>query len=96
MKCFLSLFSIAIERAVAYIETGRIPSIWEGNKSEVITHEDAEDDSRRSASKPTKSASSDDETDEDAGREAFTEKLQNFMEENGKPFILIHSKQIIL
>lgn len=77
---------LGIERAIAYLETGRVPSTWEGSKSEVITY-DTDDETKKAPLKVKKPVSSDDDNDElsddDAGREAFVEKLQIFMEKQG-------------
>ena len=71
--------SSAVERALTYLDTGRIPGIWEENSSDVIVHGDSEEDSK-------KPHSSEDEgsVEEDEEKKAFKEKLLVFMEEKGK------------
>lgn len=80
---------LGIERALAYLDTGRVPTTWEGSKFEVITYEDTDEDTKKPAVKTSKMASSDDDndhdesSDDDSGKEAFVEKLQAFMEKQG-------------
>lgn len=70
----------AVGRALTYLDTGRIPGIWEENSSDVIVHGDSEEDFK-------KPHSSEDEgsVEEDEEKKAFKEKLFAFMEEKGTP-----------
>ena len=74
-----SLYGLAVERALTYQETGRIPGIWEENASDVIVHEDGEEDSKKAHSSEDESS-----VDEDGEKKAFKEKLFAFMKEKGR------------
>ena len=63
---------------MTYQETGRIPGIWEENASDVIVHEDGEEDSKKAHSSEDESS-----VDEDGEKKAFKEKLFAFMKEKG-------------
>jgi len=78
--------SSAVERALTYLDTGRIPGIWEENSSDVIVHGDSEEDSK-------KPHSSEDEgsIEEDEEKKAFKEKLMAFMQEKGKEIKYVNS-----
>lgn len=71
--------SSAVERALTYLDTGRIPGIWEEHSSDVIVQGDSEEDSK-------KLHSSEDEgsVEEDEEKKSFTEKLLAFMEKKGR------------
>lgn len=71
----------AVERALAYLETGRVPGIWEENASDVIVQEDSEEDSKKAHSSEDESSS----VDEDGEKKAFKEKLLAFMKDKGTP-----------
>lgn len=83
---FSSSSSSAVERALTYLETGRIPGIWEENSSDVIVHGDSEEDSKKLHSSEDESS-----VEEDEERKAFKEKLLAFMEEKGRSTLLFHS-----
>lgn len=68
-----------MERALAYLETGRVPGIWEENASDVIVQEDSEEDSKKAHSSEDESSS----VDEDGEKKAFKEKLLAFMKDKG-------------
>lgn len=78
MWIFSSLLCLAVERALTYLETGRIPGIWEENASDVIVHEDSGEDSKKPHSSEDESS-----TDEDGEKKAFKENLFAFMKEKG-------------
>ena len=75
----LPLPCLAVERALAYLETGRVPGIWEENASDVIVQEDSEEDSKKAHSSEDESSS----VDEDGEKKAFKEKLLAFMKDKG-------------
>ena len=78
-KTFSHFLCLAVERALAYLETGRVPGIWEENASEVIVQEDSEEDSKKAHSSEDESSS----IDEDGEKKAFKEKLLAFMKDKG-------------
>lgn len=71
----------AVERALTYLETGRVPGIWEENTCDVIVHEDSEEDCKKLHSSEDESSS----IDEDGEKKAFKEKLFAFMKDKGTP-----------
>ena len=73
------LFISAVERALAYLETGRIPVIWEDNSSDVIVHEDSEEDLKKLHCSEDESICEDNEE-----KKVFMERLLAFMSENGR------------
>ena len=75
----IDLTFLAVERAITYQGTGRIPGIWEENASDVIVNEDSEEDSKRLQSSEDESS-----VDEDDEKKAFKEKLYTFMKEKGR------------
>lgn len=75
----LFYLSSAVERALTYLDTGRIPGIWEENSSDVIVHGDSEEDSKKLHSSEDESS-----VEEDEEKKAFKEKLFAFMEEKGR------------
>lgn len=62
-----------------YLDTGRVPGIWEENGSDVIVQEDSEEDSKKVHSSEDESS-----VDEDGEKKAFKEKLIAFMKEKGR------------
>ena len=78
-KTFSHFPCLAVERALAYLETGRVPGIWEENASDVIVQEDSEEDSKKAHSSEDESSS----VDEDGEKKAFKEKLLAFMKDKG-------------
>ena len=75
----IDLTFLAVERAITYQGTGRIPGIWEENASDVIVNEDSEEDSKRLQSSEDESS-----VDEDDEKKVFKEKLYTFMKEKGR------------
>ena len=84
---------LAVERALTYLETGRVPGIWEENTCDVIVHEDSEEDCKKLHSSEDESSS----IDEDGEKKAFKEKLFAFMKDKGyygcHPFIRFLCKE---
>lgn len=70
----------AVERALTYLDTGRIPAIWEENSCDVIVHGDSEEETKRVQSSEDESSVEDDEE-----RKTFRQRLFAFMEEKGTP-----------
>lgn len=70
----------AVERALTYLDTGRIPAIWEENSCDVIVHGDSEEETKRVQSSEDESSMEDDEE-----RKTFRQRLFAFMEEKGTP-----------
>ena len=68
----------AVERALTYLDTGRIPAIWEENSSDVIVHGDSEEETKRVQSSEDESSMED-----DGERKTFRQRLFAFMEEKG-------------
>lgn len=67
-----------MERALTYLDTGRIPAIWEENSCDVIVHGDSEEETKRVQSSEDESSVEDDEE-----RKTFRQRLFAFMEEKG-------------
>lgn len=84
LKLLYHLSSSAVDRALTYLDTGRIPAIWEENSSDVIVHGDSEEDTKKVHSSEDESS-----IEDDGEKKTFKEKLLTFMEEKGWFTLLI-------